>query len=331
MGREQRVKIDSHTSSWKRPLRGVPQGSLAGPVFFNMFINDLLYLDLHSLIFNYADDNTLLCTGVDTNTIKTMLTNDCHKLIEWFSKNQMKANPEKFQFMILGKNSDSTQHSLNVAGSELKGSISINILGVELDQRLNFDKHIDALCNKVATQINAISRIKNNLCIKGKQILYNSFIVGNFNYCNTIWMFTSRRNLSRLDKLNKRAIKLIYNKHGDYDVLMKDNNHLDIYKMCVKSLGVNLYKIRNQISPPYLQDLLKVKDNCYNMRDPSTYVLPKFNTKYYGYHSLRYVGSKMWNWLDVDIKLSSDVDNFKREIKSLLMKCDKNLLLTNFF
>jgi len=329
--REQRVKIDSYTSNWTQTRQGVPQGSLVGPALFNIFINDLLYLKLHSVVLNYADDNTLLCTGSNIDEIKLKLTEDCCNLLDWFSENKMKANPEKFQFMITSKSSDSTHHNLNIAGSELKGSKSITILGVEIDEKLNFNCHINALCTKVASQINAISRIKNNLCVKGKKILYNSFVVGSLTYCNTIWMFTSRRNLSRLDKLNKRAIKLIYDKKGNYDDLLSQNKHLDLYKMCVKSLAVYVYKMRNEISPPYVCKLLTAKESSYDMRDPSIYCVPKFNTKTYGYHSLRYIGSKLWNFLDIDVKLSPDVEQFKNNIKQYLLMYDKLAILALFY
>ena len=331
MGREQRVKIERVMSEWKHPLRGVPQGSLAGPVLFNIFINDLLYLDMHSLVYNYADDNTLLCMDNDINMIKLNLTSDCSKLIEWFSENNMRANPAKFQFMIIGKHTNSMEHSLTVSGAQLNGSRYINVLGVDIDERLNFTEHINSMCKKVATQINAISRIKTNLCTKGKQTLYNSFIVGSFAYCCNIWMFTNRSNISRLDRLNKRAIKQIYGKHCDYNDILRLNNHLDIYQICIKSLGMKMYNIRNEVSPKYVQELVISKDNVYNMRDYSTYVLPKYNTKRYGYHCLRYMGSKLWNWLDVGLKSCNDLCAFKRDIKLLLIRCEHNQLVDMFF
>ena len=98
----QRVKIGSHRSTAKRMKIGVPQGSVLGPLLFNIFINDLCLMRLDSDICNFADDNTIYSCGIDLHEIVTNLESDLSRLLEWFTNNGMVANPKKFQLMFLG-------------------------------------------------------------------------------------------------------------------------------------------------------------------------------------------------------------------------------------
>ena len=109
--RKQRVKIGSYKSSQSNVKIGVPQGSVLGPLLFNIFLNDLFYMELNSEICNFADDNTVYSCGTRINEIATNLENDLSTLLNWFYANGMVANPDKFQLMFLGLNE---QHNLRL-------------------------------------------------------------------------------------------------------------------------------------------------------------------------------------------------------------------------
>ena len=94
--RKQQTKVGSSYSKWSQIKHGILQGSILAPLLFNIFINDLFFVIEKSDICNFADDNTSYSCGAN-------LKHDAGKLLNWFKINSMKANPEKFQFMIISK------------------------------------------------------------------------------------------------------------------------------------------------------------------------------------------------------------------------------------
>ena len=101
--RKQKTKVGSSYSGWFEFIRGTPQDSILGPLFFNIFINDIFFEIQKSNICNFADDNTLYFCSHDLQTVIENVTYDVKNVLTWFKINSMKANPEKFQFMILSK------------------------------------------------------------------------------------------------------------------------------------------------------------------------------------------------------------------------------------
>ena len=81
--RKQCVKISEKCSSFLNIIKGVPQGSILGPLIFNIFLNDIFYFIVKAKLFNYADDNTLSFSHLDFSTLVEILIRESKVLIDW--------------------------------------------------------------------------------------------------------------------------------------------------------------------------------------------------------------------------------------------------------
>ena len=158
--RKQNVRINDTHSIFQILLSGVPQGSILGPLLFNIFINDLCLWITKTHLLNFADDNTISAAGKTTEDLIYTLETESQKAIEWFRQNGMIVNPDKFQAIIVKKNAKiKDSYPLKINDQIINSENSVKLLGIEIDNKLSFDKHISTLCKKASNQLNAIGRI----------------------------------------------------------------------------------------------------------------------------------------------------------------------------
>ena len=145
--RFQRVRVNSHFSSWFEILFGVPQGSIFGPLVFNIDMADLFLITIESIISNYADDNNPFLCANDDNTVMEILTRDAYALLDWFTLNGFKANPDKFHFLASSYDIDS---SIMIDRFIINKSQCKKLLGIKIDHNLSFEEDFSTLCSKAA-------------------------------------------------------------------------------------------------------------------------------------------------------------------------------------
>ena len=120
LDRTHQIKIGNVVSSWADIQKGVPQGSILGPLIFNVFINDIFYFIKKCTLYNYADDNMLSFNSPDFEELINVLQCEGKILIDWFSLNCMQANPDKFQAIAAGKRMHEKSPSFQLGSIDIK-------------------------------------------------------------------------------------------------------------------------------------------------------------------------------------------------------------------
>ena len=316
INRKQRVKIGDSRSEWLHLIKGVPQGSILGPLLFNIFLNDIFY-SINGL-YNYADDNTLSIHGKTVSIVKDLLEDATNSALDWFESNEMQANSSKFQALLLGADSKNTNSTFNIKGARISPSTSVTLLGIEIDNKLNFSKHVSKICTKAGQQLSALARLSKILDLNTKMTVFNCFVLSNFNYCPLVWHHCSINDNRKIEKIQERGLRFVYNdSQSSYKKLLSKSNKNLLYIERIKKLAVFVYKCKNRIGPASVHDLFLSKDFAYNLRDSSKFVQPKSNTTTFGLNSLKYSGATLWNNdLPKGFKELNDIDVFKHLMKT---------------
>ena len=150
--------------------------------FFNIFINDFLIETKKSCdVYNYADDNTLSYQHKDISVVKNNLEDVSKTAITWFNDNFMQANPSKFQALCISQ--ENAKLELTIDGITIKSENVVKLLGIHIDDKLNFNHHLSLISKKAARQINALQRLCKFIDYEGKLRIYEAFVASNFVYC----------------------------------------------------------------------------------------------------------------------------------------------------
>ena len=313
-GRSQRVKVGDQFSSWLPVIKGVPQGSVLGPLFFNVFMNDLFYFLKEVCINAYADDEQIYASDKDPVKLEMKLQCQLLEADQWFGMNGMITNPDKYQAMILGNTNYTFSFTVNDINIPVKDNI--DLLGVNIDKNLQFNTHVKNICTKVNNQINVISRFRKIVPTDVKCKLYKAFIVPYFRYCSAVWHFCGARNRNKLESLNKRALRIVLDEKSlHYQELLSKFSTSDLYSIRCQDMMKTVFKaIRFETMPKYVRGLFQMRNAERNLRGSSKLVIPYVNTTTYGLHSFRYTSANMWNKLTEDLRSLTSLNEFRAKI-----------------
>ena len=255
--RMQFVQIGNKVSTMKPVLTGVPQGSIIGPLLFNIFINDIVKASQKFAFILYADDTTLNSTldsfGNDPEEIQNSIVRELEKTFKWLDVNKLCLNVTKSKFMIFQMPQKRVpQLSFNIEGLHIEQVYEFNFLGLLIDANLNWKAHLNAIGTKVSRIIGLLHKLKYVFPKKFLHSIYNSLIMPHLNYSLLAWGTKS----NKIELLQKKAIRVLYSKSpiahtAPLYIKMKQPKLSDLYTCNLLKLYYKLY--RNRL-PPYFDN-----------------------------------------------------------------------------
>ena len=153
-------------------------------------------------ICNYADDTTIFACHPTLETILRQLetVSSCLRIVS-------KLNDDKCHLMIFGNKG--SKATVTIRSSTVKESEYEKLLGITFDKKLSFRKHIEDLCKKANQKLHALACLPTYIDPLKLEILINSFIASQFNYCPLVWMFHDRELNSKLNLIQERVLRLV--------------------------------------------------------------------------------------------------------------------------
>ena len=315
--RQQFVHVNNTDSTKLKIDRGVPQGSILGPILFLIYINDLKNCtDLFTLLF--ADDSNFLISGKNFTEIKLKLNNELKKISDWFRSNQMSLNPDKTKIMIFNKNENTIDWNalniklnfnnenefdpekikiLNYVNSS-SNIPAIKFLGVFIDPSLNFKYHVEHLRKKISSSLFLINRAKHILNLDSKKMLFHSLINSHLLYCLPAWSCGLKSTMDPLIKLQKKAIRIVFSKkHISHTMpLFKKMNVLPLHESANYLKLLFMYDFINSKLPSSFQGTWLRRNQLHtrNLRNSNMFDVkkPKFKSieRFPKYHF-----QELWN------------------------------------
>ena len=310
--RKQRVKINSDYSPWGDVKCGVPQGSILGPLLFNVFICDLFMFMPNHTIANYADDNTPYSTGSNMNEVILDLQLSGNILFSWLKNNGMKANTDKSHLLLSQTEKISTQiYDENIINTSCE-----KLLGVKIDRELKFDEHVKSLCKKANQKLSALTRLSSLMSFDQRKLIMNAFITSHFSYCPLVWMLHSRKLNERINKIHERSLRVVYQDYlTPFDELLTIDNSKTIHHRNLQKLMIEIYKIKNGYAPTIINSLFEIVDLPYNLRNDLKIKSQNVRTVFYGTESLIFLAPRLWNRLPNIYKSANSLTDFKIKIR----------------
>ena len=155
------------------------------------------------------------------------------------------------------------------------------------------------------------------MSINKRRIIMKAFIESQFGYCPLIWMFHNRTLNNRINKIHERALRLVYQDNtSTFSALLSKDNSFSIHHRNLQKLAIEMYKVKQNISPKLMHSIFIKKDNIYKLRNETRWVTGPVKSVYHGTESLSFRGPKTWDMLPTDIKNSESLREFVLKVKN---------------
>ena len=157
----------------------------------------------------------------------------------------MEVNPGKYYLLLSG--SDSSK--ITIRNKTISSSKCEKLLGIKINNNLNFKEHIESLCKKASQKINALSRLASSMNFEQRRLIMNSFVIYIFTYCPVVWMFRSRKLNARINRLHESVLQIVYRDFdSSFEELLRKDSSTTLHQQNPQKLMTEIFKVKTGIA-----------------------------------------------------------------------------------
>ena len=310
-GRKQKVVVNGQSSEWQEVISGVPQGSVLGPIFFVLFINDLPD-EVVSRLLLYADDSKIyrvLKDMMDTALLQT----DLHCMSLWAERWQQRFHPDKLKFVKLSRKRSSKERVYFVGTDRVAQSTGEKDIGVVVDEKLTFKKHIADQIKKANSMVGSIRRSFKFLDAKMFKLLYKGLARPHVETSVAVWNPYTAELRDDIEGVQRRATRMV---PGLKELTYAERNKaLDLPTLRYRRMRMDMlevYKIVNSIYDTKSAPKLLMKEDDRTRGNGKSLVVQRANTELRR-NSFTCRVAPMWNSLPRHVVEAPSKDSFKAD------------------
>lgn len=314
--RKQLVTVGDKVSSWAQVKSGIPQGSVLGPILFIIFINDLPDT-VKAMTKIFADDTKLFKT-ITSTADRDIIQKDIKSLADWSSAWQLPFNELKCKVLHYGKNNPEYKYSMK--GHILDKDDTEKDLGVTFDTGLNFRAHINNIIKKANCRVGIIKRHFTKLNKESFLLLYKTLVRPILEYAMAIWAPYSKHEINELEKVQRRATKLLkITRNKPYTNRLKMLNLTTLLYRRERNDMIQVYRLFKGFDKINKDDFFTVDDSHRTRGHQFKVIKPRCVTKLrQNTFSQRTIN--LWNSLPQEAVMADTVNGFKNQLQKAWLK-----------
>ena len=304
----------------------VPQGSVIGPVLFNIYTNDLIYYLHNAGVVAYADDTTLVLNGPDLESLCAAMNDILSRLSVWCRFNGLSLNCQKTKFMVFSNMNVATIPDLRIDGKSIEHVTNFKYLGLIIDNKLKFTSQIENVIQRMASATGITYKLGDSFNYDAARAYYFAFIYSVLSYGLVVYGGCIVDS-GKLPKLQRYQNKIMLNLFQQHFIC---NNINELYKKCSILKIVDIYRLKvallvhrmhfENFHPKLFNFVCEQQLQHYRvLRNDDYYIRPIYPRVDAVRDSFQYRFATIWNMLPAHIRSISNSRTFKLECKNYLL------------